>query len=67
MASEHVAHKGSGGFWYHLGPLGEKKIDRSRIRTHATDVIDSLNQRLRPLGHSSLLYFETLSAYEMLL
>ena len=30
-------------------------IDRSEIRTRATEVTGALNQRLRPLGHPALL------------
>ena len=32
-----------------------KNIDRSEIRTRATEVTGALNQRLRPLGHPALL------------
>ena len=39
-----------------------KKTDRSGIRTHATKVTGTLNQRLRPLGHPVFLeYIYTLT------
>ena len=32
-----------------------RNIDRSGIRTRATEVTGALNQRLRPLGHPALI------------
>ena len=35
-----------------------KNIDRSGIRTRATEVTGALNQRLRPLGHPAIGYLQ---------
>ena len=39
-----------------LGP--EKKIGSGGIRTHASEETGALNQRLRPLGHATLVIIE---------
>ena len=39
--------------WYCYNAVSMHNIDRSEIRTRATEVTGALNQRLRPLGHPS--------------
>ena len=41
--------------------------DRSGIRTHATEVTGTLNQRLRPLGHSALRFWRVFFPHNWIL
>ena len=41
-----------------------RNIDRSGIRTRATEVTGALNQRLRPLGHPALIVYVILVIFK---